>query len=282
MITCNQCKTQNPPEAETCRKCRANLLPPQSASRHTWGIIRAVLTGVFIIALGLVPLVVWGSEANLAYFDSFSILIMLAGMVVLVRGLIRSIRPAPLYTRYLERAARHASTDPEQAMTDFVHGVMLAPARVRQTLTQTLPGDLKNVIALSPYALNPVMSGYQSPEGIRKILYTGYTTWARLAESLPEFGKSVSLGWHARTVNVSSDRKRKEVISSLGRIFNELAEDGLVKKLGYCPKCKTVVSCDSSGHCSCVQKHGAAQGIVYVLPEEVELFNKRLMQVFAS
>ncbi len=281
MVTCSQCKTQNRPERDFCQKCQADLLPPPSASSRAWAVIRAILIGLVIVAFGLGPLIAWGREDNMATYIDLSLLLILVGLVVLVRGLIQAAGPAPMYRRYLDRAARHAGIDPGQATADFVHGVMLAPAQVRPDLMQKIPQKLKEVLFNSGNTLVAATSGYQSPEGIRKIVYSVYTTWARLEESVPEFGRVTAMGRRPRRPR-SSSRKRKELLARLVKMLNDLAGNGLVLELGYCPRCKSVVICDAGGHCSCDQKHGGAKGVVYVVPEEVELFKKRLRQVYGT
>jgi len=282
MVTCSQCQTRNPPEREACQKCGADLLPPPGTSKRMWGIIKAALAGLFIIAIGITPLILWRDIASVAVSQGFAVLLLLAGGVVGVRGLIRAIEPAPIHSRYLERAARHVEIDSAQAMTDFVHGVMLAPAKVRQNISQSLPTKLKNLVVFSEKSLVSATSGYQSPEGVRKIIYASYTIWGRLSETMPEFRKSSSTNWQAGVESSKAHIRRKKTLAELSRVFNDLAGAGLVKKLGYCPKCRVVVTCDESGHCSCDGKHGQAKGIVYVIPEEEQLFKKRLMQAYAS
>lgn len=274
MVTCSQCKTQNPPGLDICQSCRADLLPYPVPIKRIWPILRAALVGLFIIAIGLVPLFIWQNES---YFlrRNLAILVMLAGLLTWALGLSRALRPAPLYVRYLERAARHAGIDPPQALADFVHGVMLAPARARPALSRQIPVNLKDLIARSGNTLAAATSGYQSPEGIRKIVYSAYTTWAGLVEQIP---RPVQIG----PSRVNPQRVRKQVVNRLDFTFNDLAGSDLVLKLGYCPRCKAVVSCDPGGRCTWDSRHGPAKGIVYVIPEEVELFKKRLHQSFSS
>ncbi len=276
MVTCSQCKTQNRPERDFCQKCQADLLPRPSTSRRAWAILRAILVGLIIVAIGLGPLIAWGREDNMATYYDLSLLIILVGLVMLIRGVVQAAGPAPLYKRYLERAARHARIDPGQAAADFVHGVMLAPAELRPALTQEIPKNLKEIIDQSGNSLAAATSGYQSPEGVRKIVYSVYTTWAGLAEDSPGSRRSAGVR------RASSSRRRKEILARLGKMLADLAGNGLVLELGYCPRCKAVVSCDAGGHCSCDEKHGGARGVVYVVPEEVELFKKRLRQVYGT
>jgi hypothetical protein len=159
---------------------------------------------------------------------------------------------------------------------------MLAPARARPSISKRLPKKLRTLVAQSEYARLAAPGGYQSAEGIRRIVYSAYTTWARLSETLPEFGQAVSLGWEAGTAKSTPDRKRRQILSSLGKLLNELAADGLVQPLGYCPRCRAVVSCDERDRCINEPKHGPARGVVYVVPSEVDLFTRRLQQVYAG
>jgi hypothetical protein len=282
MVTCSQCKNQNPPELDLCQDCGADLLPPPGRLRRAWWVIRAILIGLFVMAAGLVPLILWLEETTMVAFDSLFLLIALVGVVILLSGLIRSLLPSTIYARYLDRAARHASIDPAQAADDFVHGVMLAPVKIRPSLTQKLPKKLKAVIAASEYARVTHPGGYQSPEGIRKIIYSAYTTWAGLSESIPQFGQAASIGRAAGVARATSNQKRKAVLAFLANLFHELAADGLVRQLGWCRRCKAVVTCDDAGHCSCDQKHGAARGIIFVPLGEADLFTRRLQQAFAG
>ncbi len=274
MVTCSQCTTPNSPGRDACEKCGADLLPLPPVSRKVWSILRAALLGLLLIALGLLPLILWHHLAVISTWKDLSLLLVLAGLVVFLRELARALRPVPLYARYLHRAARHAQSDPSQAMEDFVHAVMLAPAAIREGLSLRLPRPLKTLVSHTELNLSAATSGYQSPEGVRKIIYSGYTLWARLAEGIPALqptGKAVQ-----------PRLQRKKIAAELGRIFNDLAADGLVKKLGYCPKCRQVVLCDGAGHCSCGKKHGIPRGIVFVPPEEADLFSRRLLQVYAA
>src|SRR5512146_765530 len=100
MVTCSQCQTQNPPERDSCQKCGADLLPLPGTSRRVWGILKAALLGFVIVALALVPLIAWKDDSSAAASHGFSLLNLMAGVVVPVRGLIRADGPSPHNTSY--------------------------------------------------------------------------------------------------------------------------------------------------------------------------------------
>jgi len=282
LITCSQCKTQNPPDRDTCRQCNADMLPRPKAARRTWSVISAAFLGLIIIAIGLVPFYYWRTEPHMEACSGFAIIVMIAGGIVLLRGVLRALRPPDLYALYLKRAVMHAQEDSDQAVADFVLGAMLAPAKARTGLTQQIPNRLKKVISLAGSELSLSSTGDNSPETIRKIMYAAYITWASLAERIPEYVHATSFGFEAGLESATAYAKRGQVESGLEKIFNGLWGAGLVKNLGYCRRCKAVVDCDEAGKCANDMKHGAAQGIVYVVPEDVTLISKRLQQVHGS
>src|SRR5512140_152795 len=282
MVTCSQCKAQNPPDSDTCEHCQADLLPSPSPSARARDVSRAAGLGLLLVAIGVAPLFFSRTTFGIDIISGLSILVILVGLVLLARGLIRAIRPAPLYARYLDRAARHAQLDPDQAVLDFIHGAMLAPPRERPSISKRLPKKLRAVIAASDYVRLAAPGGYESTEGIRRIVYSAYAAWARLSEPIPELGQSADLGGEAGTLRANSDRKRRQILGSLGKLLDELAADGLVKPLGYCTRCKAVVACDDRDRCSCDPKHGPARGVVYVVPADEAFFTRRLQQAYAG
>jgi hypothetical protein len=280
MITCSQCNTLNSPDRLVCEKCNADLLPMPKASKRKWAIIRAVLLGLFIIFIGLAPFLSFLHEPDMGFCSGVAVLVMLIGGVVLLRGVLRAVKPPEIYARYLDRAALYAQSGNDQAIADFVHGVMLAPAKIRQNLSRRLPKKLKNEIY--PVGNIPVFSspGDTSPEAIKKTVYAAYINWAALSELIPEFVNATEMGFEAGWESVKQREKRDKWLEGMGKILGTLAEAELVRKLGYCPKCKAVVEWDKSGYCTTDKKHGVPLGRVYVIPDEIELISKRLQQIY--
>jgi ribosomal protein L40E len=124
-IHCQKCKHENAPGAKKCSQCGANLLPGAGIGTRLGSF--ALLLFVAVISV-VVAFLVFRWKPEIGVKD----LIYLGGLIgfgafMIVVGIYLLLRKVPLYERYENRAKRHVSLNPWQAVTDYGSAINSAP-----------------------------------------------------------------------------------------------------------------------------------------------------------
>jgi predicted nucleic acid-binding Zn ribbon protein len=130
MITCDKCKTVNPPDQRHCSKCQRDLLPGTGFWVRFVGFLFSLAVSAFA------AWVVWRmykaeSLPDLGCVFTSPIWWALIALVLPIAGFVLMVKRTPDYERYLERAKRHITIDKAQAMADFNQAVILAPEKAK-------------------------------------------------------------------------------------------------------------------------------------------------------
>jgi hypothetical protein len=288
MITCQKCKTQNLPGSSTCQQCGVDLLPPESKGNR---ITKAVFLALLAVAVSWIGLAF--KEPFLTNCSSgIAILVFLYGLLVLFRKTL-------LYQRYIERANRHVKVDAEQALRDYasaiqsapdahIHKPILAKAKWMNIQDDSLLPDIitasrlmqngrdklvskmnkkiqKIALAATEAQKEQVKSGVGSPQS--RLDFT-YLLEACIQTIVPEKDYGTD-PLSAITTGASIGWKRGSINADVNIIRNTLVENGEVKLLGFCPRCKDFVVLDEKKRCQV--DGGKVRGSpTYALVQEID------------
>jgi hypothetical protein len=133
MVTCEKCKTVNPPAQRHCSNCQRDLLPGMGFLVRFLGFLLCLAIAVFS------AWVVWRIYKaehfpDLGYVFTSPIWWALMALILPFAGLSFLLRRTPDHERYFERAKRHVTIDKDQALADFNEAVRLAPEKGRVTI----------------------------------------------------------------------------------------------------------------------------------------------------
>jgi hypothetical protein len=124
MIYCQDCKTQNVPDASVCQQCGVDLLPPEGSGSRIVRLVFFSLIGAGLLYAG------FQFKDDFFIYGSYTLGILLIG-----RGVWEMFRNTPSYKRYELRANRHYKIDPRQAIDDLSMAVDYAPHKIPFTMS---------------------------------------------------------------------------------------------------------------------------------------------------
>ena len=124
MVYCQDCKTQNVPDASACQQCGVDLLPPEGNASRIVRLVFFSLVGAGLLYAG------FQFKDDFFIYGSYTLGILLIG-----RGVWEMFRNTPIYKRYEIRANRHYKVDPRQAIDDLNMAIDHAPHKIPFTIT---------------------------------------------------------------------------------------------------------------------------------------------------
>ena len=284
-IHCQKCKLENPPNAQKCSQCGANLLPGAGMGQRLGilgcSIVLAVISLALAIFVYISKLEIGGKE-----------LIYLAGLIIFWVlmfgfGILWSLRKTPRYERYETRAKRHVSLNPWQAIADFGSAIDLAPQanafdflRERAKLYQQLgltsearadwQHALDNINNRMAKSKAPVIDQKKQRAEIYKILGMEDEYAMEMLQYTIEKEKTfkfkrgdIAMGMEEGFKKGSEDVKRKELQQLRAGIMKN-HKYGIV---GQCKQCRSIVEINHLLECTNNPKH---QKIINVSPKRRE------------
>jgi predicted RNA-binding Zn-ribbon protein involved in translation (DUF1610 family)/ribosomal protein L40E len=239
-IVCPKCKSENPPGTERCRNCDAKLLPADSVSQRLIYLIGGVISAA---VLGLLFYQFYirnpGSAPDIPLCNPGAL--GLGAILGLILGFTQALRKTPAYLKYENRAKRHVSLNPSQALSDLNQAIELAPEKEQAGLLKQR-ANLYDKLGMTEDAARDHLTLATSPDAFK------------------EEGQWVSVFTGADADIHTSIRRSGQITS--------LLSSGSARAVGYCPRCKNVVELDSNQHCRVHQKTKGNE-IQYVIPADV-------------
>ncbi|HWQ83960.1 MAG TPA: hypothetical protein VN363_05305, partial [Anaerolineales bacterium] len=251
MITCERCKTVNPPELRHCQNCHRDLLPGEGGATR---LIILLVAGL-ITSVGVWVLARFGQGEPLPDLGgAFSSPVFWAILVIVtpLSGLKMALSPTPAHQRYLNRARRHLNLDKAQAMADLNQALALAPEKERTAI-------LKERAQL--YAsLGQVQQATR--DRIATIESDGSYQGAEAVAALTGLDKDAFAGG-------MKDRDIQALLKAQAAL-----------SMGYCPKCKNVVELDGKMHCK-LHRRARIESVRLAIPEDVSKIKIAILEAHA-
>jgi hypothetical protein len=252
-IHCPKCKSENPPNTDRCKNCDAKLLPAEGVGQRltylVGGILGAIVLGyLFYLFYVQNP----GSAPDIVLCNPGAL--GLGALVVFITGFIQALRKTPVYLKYENRAKRHISLNPWQALSDLNQAMEIAPAKEQGGLLKQR-ANLYEKIGLTEEAARDHLVLATSPDAFK-----GEGEWV-----------AAFTGADSDTYTRS---RRADQITNLLR-------SGSARAVGYCSRCKKVVELDSNQRC---QTHPRTKGneIQYVIPADLLVGKLTVLQKMES
>lgn len=248
MITCEHCKTVNPPELRHCQKCHRDLLPGEGALTRLLILIVAGL----LTAFGLWVLVrIIQGEPLPDLGCAFTSPVFWAILVVItpLSALKLALTPTPAHQKYLNRARRHLTLDPAQALADLNQALELALEPDRTAILKER-ARLHTSLGQSQQALRDKIATIESDGA-----YQG----AEAVAALTGMDKDTFVG----------GLKNNEL--------QALLKSQAAVPLGYCPKCKNVVELNEKMKCK-LHRRARIENVRLAIPEDVSMIKTAILE----
>ncbi len=220
MIHCQKCKTVNPSDREKCQNCGKSLLPGSGAFVRIGGLLGALAFGTLAVVI-LVGFYRGAELPDLGCAITSPVFWIIVAVGAPILGLVTAFRRTPLHEKYTDRAKRHITLDPDQALADFNHALQLAPEKQKGVVLKER-AKLLQTLGQSQEAARDKIAAMES-EGA----YEGAATFATLV------GADRDLA-----VRDAKAREQKELVKAHAAVG-----------LGWCKKCKAAAELDSEMHC---------------------------------
>ncbi|OGN91427.1 MAG: hypothetical protein A2Y88_05560 [Chloroflexi bacterium RBG_13_48_10] len=252
-IHCPKCKSENPPNTDRCRNCDAKLLPAEGVGQRLAYFIAGIL-GAFVLGFLFYLFYIQnpGSAPDIAICDPIPL--GLGALVVFFTGFIQALRKTPVYTKYENRAKRHISLNPWQALSDLNQAMEIAPAKEQGGLLKQR-ANIYEKIGLTEEAARDHLVLATSPDAFK-----GEGEW-------------VAAFTGADSDTYTSSRRSDQITN--------LLRSGSARAVGYCSRCKKVVELDANQRC---QTHPRTKGneIQYVIPADLLVGKLTVLQKMES
>ncbi len=251
MVICPKCQAQNPPDRVTCSQCGANLLPGRGILERIGVLIAGVVGAAIFIGLAWLFAQMEIAEA-LPPCCASPLAVGLLTLSCLVGGLVWAFGRTPEYEKYVKRAQRHAEAAPEQALADFTKALELAPEKEQADILKQR-GELYSKLGRKEKALADLSTYAASPHAHKGAKLISKIVGVDMEES-------------------ASALTEQPMIEGIRR---ELVQEGALKAVGYCRRCKDAVELDENRRCS--RCGGRVKEVRFVKPQEsdAELTNLR-------
>jgi RNA polymerase subunit RPABC4/transcription elongation factor Spt4 len=248
MVTCDRCKTVNPPTQKRCQNCQRDLLPGRSA----WVRLGVLIVSLALGAFGAFILVKMAQGADLpdlgcAFTSPVYWVIFTIGVPLL--GLVYALQRTPAHEKFVDRAKRHLSIDPAQALADLSKALNLAPEKQKTAILK----ERAKLLAAMDRMTESTRDKIASMEG--EGAYEGAGGFAAL----------VGMDKDVYVAGVKSSQQ------------SEMVKSHAAVGLGWCKKCKTVVELDDGMHCK-VHPTAKITDIHLAVPEDVPVELNRLIE----
>jgi LysM repeat protein/tetratricopeptide (TPR) repeat protein len=245
VVLCPKCQTENPPDQATCSQCGAKLLPGRGVLERIGYFVAGIVGAALFIGLAWLFARMEMGEA-LPPCCASPITLGIMALSCLVGGIKMAFTRTPEYEKYVTRAQRHVQAAPEQALADLTKALELAPEKEkadilkqRGELSAKLGRKEEALADLSEYATSPY--AHRGAKVVSKIV----------GVELEETAQAIS------PAEMSIQGLRKELI-----------QEGALKAVGYCKRCKDAVELDEKRLCS--RCGGKVKEPRFVKPEESE------------
>jgi len=245
MVLCPKCQTENPPDRATCSQCGTKLLPGRGILERIGYLIAGIVGAALFIGLAVLFARMEMAEA-LPPCCAPPITLGLMALSCLVGGIKFAFSRTPEYEKYMKRAQRHIEAIPEQALADLTKALELAPEKEKADILKQRGelsaklGHKEDALAdLSEYATSPY--AHRGAKVVSKIV----------GVELEEAAQAIS------PAEMSIQGLRKELI-----------QEGALRAIGYCKRCKDAVELDENLLCS--HCGGQIKEPRFVKPEESE------------
>ncbi len=239
-IICKKCGAENPTAIRRCQKCDTDLLSYRSV------LDRFIYFGVSII-ISLIAIWIgyqsYQQPEKYQFISDLDLTWYVVGFAVLTPffGLAFAFGKGKVFENFKERAQKHAPTYPYQALSDYSHALVLAPANEH---TGLLKARLKlySTLGLAENATRDELAltyaKENNPQG-----GVGLFLGEKLVAG--SFGDSFQYGWMRSKIKEARRERMK------------LYEAGKVIALGYCKTCREVVTLDAKLRCPGASEKGA-------------------------
>jgi tetratricopeptide (TPR) repeat protein len=220
-LLCYKCQEKNRPDQKVCAHCGADLLPGRVlVERIGWLFGGIALAAIF---LGLAYALSHVEEPLCCASPTTLFLMALAG---LIGGIRMCFGSTPEYEKYEKRAQRHVDDVPEQALADLTKALELAPEKQRASILRQR-GELYRKLGRKQEALAD-LTAYSSDEHAHKGA-------AVLSEVVGvDLEPTAALGTE----------------QAIGTLQTDLVQEGVLRPIGYCRRCKDAVALDGDQRCS--------------------------------
>ena len=255
-VICLKCKAENSPTSAKCKKCGSNLLTYESVWQR---FVYFFVSLLFSLGAGWLALRIFENPDLQEGFSALGfglITLIFIAVVMPIWGLYRALSHGSLTEMLTERAGRHNTAQPWQALEDLGHALELAPIQehaqimtTRMNLYQSL--GLKQNATREELAITYAIE--RNPQGGMGLFIAGNM-----------FGDSFSKGYLSG-ISKQARKDREKMY----------AEERAVV-VGYCPVCKEAVELNSEFKCpnsekAGVPKHsGKPKYLQYVIPADEE------------
>jgi tetratricopeptide (TPR) repeat protein len=226
MVICPKCQAQNPADRVTCSQCRAKLLPGRSILERIGYLIGGVVLAAVFVGLAWFFTQMEMAEA-LPPCCAPPLTVGLLALSCLVGGLRMAFSRTPEYEKYVNRAQRHVEAAPEQALADFTKALELAPEKEQAGILKQR-GELYKKLERKEEAVADLSEYVASPYAHRGAKLVSKIVGVDMEES-------------------ASALTDQPVVEGLRR---ELVQEGALKAVGYCRRCKDAVELDKDRRCS--------------------------------
>ena len=245
MVICPRCQAQNPPDRVTCSQCRAKLLPGRGILERIGSLVAGVVGAAFFVGLAWLFAQMEMAE-SLPPCCASPLYLGLAALGCLAGGLALAFGRTPEHEKYVKRAQRHVEAAPEQALADLTRALELAPEKEqadilkqRGELYSKLGRKEETLADLAAYAASP--HAHKGAKAVSKII----------GVELEEAAGAIS------PTEISIQGLRRELV-----------QEGALKAVGYCKRCKDAVELDENQRCS--RCGGRVKEARFVKPQESE------------
>lgn len=255
-ITCYKCKAENAVSALKCKKCHADLL----AYKPVWlRVTYFVVCVLFSLGTGWVVMRAFQDPDVFEGLDAIGFGVISLTLITIVMpfyGFYLALGRGKLPELLAERADRHLTQNPWQALEDFGHALELAPVHEHaQVMTNRM--KLYRTLGLEQNATREELAityaRENNPQGGFGLFMAGNI-----------FGDSFTTGFlRGAAKNARKDREK-------------MYAEGRAIIVGYCPVCKEAVELTTDFRCPNAEKagapkhHGKPKILQYVIPADVE------------
>jgi ribosomal protein L40E len=239
-IYCANCMAENPPSANRCQQCGANLLPGENLADR----LRAFVLGLEVAAvLGAAAYFLGRGELPFQIPSWLNPAVLAAGsLLCLFCGMLVALRRTPPWLKYENRAKRHTDLSPWQAVADLGCALELAPER-RHTRLLGQRAELCEKLGQAEDASREPSATVTAPGAL--------ALEADSAAALSEADAEACV----------TSRRSGELES--------LIASGQSRAVGYCPRCKAVVELDGSLRCQ-THRRTKGRGVQHIVHADLE------------
>jgi hypothetical protein len=220
-LICYKCQERNEPDRKACAKCGADLLPARVlVERIGW------LVGGAILAAGFVGLAYALSHVEDPLCCASPPTLLVMALAALVGGLRMGFGKTPEYEKYEKRAQRQLNDVPQQALADLTKALELAPEKQKAGILKQR-GDLYSKLGRKEEALADLSAYSASPHA-----HKGASVLSEVVGV--DLEPTAALGTE----------------QAVARLQTDLVQEGALRAIGYCKRCKDAVELDAERRCS--------------------------------